>query len=63
MVDDTAKKMHRKSYRFYWFARKSWSFTQGHRLTYFTGFWKAWHRFNALVLHDIKCEGCCGCDE
>lgn len=52
-MNDTDK-MHSKPYRFIWFARTSWSFTQGARWMYFTKFWGAWRRFNKLVEDDLK---------
>ena len=59
------RKMHHKSYRFIWFAHKSWGFMQGERRHFFKRFWPAWRKFDALVLHDLNgCPGgCCECDQ
>lgn len=32
---------------FVWFTTHSWSYMQGMRREYFSGFWKAWLRFRA----------------
>ncbi len=59
------RKMRNKSYRFYWFARQSWSYHQGQRWLFFRQFKGAWRKFDALMLHDLNgCPGgCCECDQ
>jgi hypothetical protein len=50
------RKMHKKSYRFYWFCRVSWGYQQGQRLSALWRFWPAWRRFDRLMVEDQKHE-------
>lgn len=38
--------------RFYWFTTHSWSYMQGQRGNFLTGFWKAWIHFNNASKND-----------
>lgn len=37
---------------FIWFVKHSWSYMQGQRKDFFTGFWKAWLSFKASAKAD-----------
>lgn len=37
---------------FVWFTTHSWSYLQGERKTYFTGFWGAWRTFRVASRKD-----------
>lgn len=53
---DANSKMHRKSYRFYWFCRVSWGYQQGQRFSALRRFWPAWRSFNRQCVEDMRHE-------
>lgn len=53
-LQDANDKMHSKSYRFYWFARVSWGYQQGQRISMLWRFWPAWRKFNQQCVEDLR---------
>jgi len=47
-------KMQNKAWRFIWFARQSWGYQKGQRLSASFRFFGAWRRFSAKVSEDLN---------